>query len=264
MSIPQDLSESLAAKAEMTQAKSLPPPAHNDAMVNELKKLIGEMSDKIQSLETKLSSMNDKLDAQRFGDNLRGHLEEGRAVPVREIASDKVKQPVVRSIPVPNDPEAGFTLDEAVQNFRKALIIFQGMKYPEATLAFSDFLEKYPDHPLAGSAQFYISESYMRQKEYKLAIQEFNKVLTSYDRSHHVAETLKQLSLAEEVLKLNKDASHHRQLLTSLFPLSPAASDIELSPEPAMAPALSSTPPIEHLTPNNLIAPPTAPIELKP
>ncbi len=186
------------------------------------------MSEKIQSLETKLSSMNDKMDAQKFHHALQTHSNRGKLTEVAEIPSDNAGAFAEDPAPIPHDPEAGFTQDAAVQNFRKALIIFQGLKYPEATLAFSDFLEKYPDHAMAGAAQFYIAEAYTKQNEPKLALQEYQKLLTTYDRSSHVADTLKQMAAAEDILKRREEAARHRQLLTSLFPLSPAASELEI------------------------------------
>lgn len=99
-------------------------------------------------------------------------------------------------------------------------------------MAFSEFLEKAPDHPLAGSAQFYVGESYFKQKEYKLALQEYQRVLTSYDRSPVVADTLARMITTEEILKKQPEAEKHQHLLTSLFPNSPAARSLNPSHEP--------------------------------
>ena len=246
------------------------------------------MSDKIQSLETKLSSMNDKMDSQKFNLALLTHPNQGKATEIAELASDNAGTPIQEAAVIPHDPEAGFTQDAAVQTFRKALIIFQGLKFPEATLAFSDFLEKYPDHAMAGAAQFYIAEAYMMQKEYKLALQEYHKILTTYDRSSHLSDALAQMAIAEDHVKRTEEAARHRQLLTSLFPLSPAASTFDTTPESApmgtppplltpaaletqAAPAISAPqaalPPAEAKSPTQpelTHAPPTAPLEIRP
>jgi tetratricopeptide (TPR) repeat protein len=109
------------------------------------------------------------------------------------------------------------------------MILFKAKKFPESMLAFSSFIERYADHPLAGSAQFYVGECYYRQKEYKLAVVEYQRVLTSYDRSGSLPETLKQMAQAEEHLAQAEDALKHRQLLLSLFPQSPAAHSVRLA-----------------------------------
>jgi tetratricopeptide (TPR) repeat protein len=103
------------------------------------------------------------------------------------------------------------------------MILFQSHNYPDASLGFSAFVDQYPDHALAGSAQFYLGECYFKQKEYKLAARELGRVITTYDRSPHIAETLRDLSISEEKTGMPEEAARHRQLLTSLFPHSPAA-----------------------------------------
>lgn len=144
---------------------------------------------------------------------------------------------------VPGDPELGFTNDSTIQEFRSAIILHKAGKYPEAVLAFSTFVENYPDHPLAGTAQFYVGNSYYKQKEYGLAVREYQRVLTTYDRSTHIAQTLREISDAEDALRKSDDAARHRQLLMSLFPHSPFATKPAVSKAaPAPAPASSAQP----------------------
>jgi tetratricopeptide (TPR) repeat protein len=122
-----------------------------------------------------------------------------------------------------DDAEAAFTSNEPVRKYRQAMILFQSHNYPDASLGFSAFVDQYPDHALAGSAQYFLGESYFKQKEYKLAARELGRVITTYDRSTHIAETLRDLSISEAKIGMPEEAARHRQLLTSLFPHSPAA-----------------------------------------
>jgi TolA-binding protein len=188
----------------------------------EIQKLMADLNTRLQSMETKLVSLNDKVDSTRLSLDQLASRQTQKQVEVIEHPSEQSGAPALIKT-APQDPEAGLAHDDVIQTFRKAMIFFQGQKYPEAILAFSGFLEKSPDHPLAGSAQYYVAESYMLQKEYKLAEQEFHRMLTSYDRSIHIADALRQLAIAEENLKKPQEAAKHRQQLTSLFPQSPAA-----------------------------------------
>ena len=43
-------------------------------------------------------------------------------------------------------------------------------------LDFIDFIAKYPKHPLAGNAQYWIGEAYWAQRDYRQALLEFEKV----------------------------------------------------------------------------------------
>jgi TolA-binding protein len=219
------------------------PPDHTAQLLNDL-------NNRLQTFEAKLNSMNDKIDSTRFSLEQMSHQRLSQTVGVTSHPAD---QNDAQTSEEP-DSSSGFKHDEAVLKLRQAMILFEGQKYPEAVLSFSELLEKYPDHPLASSAQFYVAESYLMQKENKIALQEFQRVLNTYDRSPHIPDTLKEMALIEDQLKKEEDAAKHRQLLTSLFPQSPAAlaslssvkSESEKPEVPAPATAPAETP--EHET----------------
>jgi len=231
-------------------AAATPSANAGNSKTEELQKTIDALNLRIESLETKLSSVNDKFEASKAALDQALSGQGTRNTEVNPHPAEKFGTGIAAA-PVSNDPEAGFINDEAVQSYRKAMILFQARKYPEAVLGFSAFLERQPDHPLAGSAQYYVGRAYMNQKEYRLAIQEFQRVLTSYDRSIHVTETLRDLAACEEMAQKPEDAARHRQLLTSLFPQSPATqlsrapiqnelnTEINKGPDLDQAPALT-------------------------
>ncbi len=138
------------------------------------------------------------------------------------------------------DPEAGFVRDQAIQNYRAALYLYKAEKFPESILAFASFVDRYPDHPLAGNAQFQIGESYYKQREYRLAAQEFDKVLTSYDRSSSIPQTLKRLADCKDQLKQKEEADRYRTTLNTLFPNSPSNPHERGALMPVVSPATAS------------------------
>ena len=48
-------------------------------------------------------------------------------------------------------------------------------------LDFIDFIAKYPKHPLAANAQYWIGEAYWAQRDYRQALVEFEKVFEHLD-----------------------------------------------------------------------------------
>lgn len=207
-----------------------------------LRATLTTLTTKIESLEGKLASMNDKVNSTKTSiDNLL-NVKPVKTSAILSEPTDKTGTPIEPQL-VRNDPEAGFVNDSAIQSYRQALVLFQGKKYSEAVLAYSAFLEQYPDHALAGSAQYYVGESYFQNKEYKLAQDELNRVLTSYDRSRHVPETLKLLASSADALKQPEDAAKYRHLLSSLFPQSTAAAThIAVAGDPESNSTGSTTP----------------------
>ncbi len=206
----------------------------------ETQKLLTNLAEKLEAVDSKLALLNDKVDITRQ------HIDQ-LAKEEAKAANEKVSvQPEIQTATIDDnikggtlvqaktsdsDPEAGFLNDDAIQSYRKSLLLFNSQKYSEALLAFSRFVEQYPDHPLAGNAQFFVGDSYFRQGEFQLAIQEFERGINQYGESPKITETLSELVKAEEGAKKHTEATKYRQLLTSLFPHSPSAipmSDLKL------------------------------------
>lgn len=194
--------------------------------ITELKAALSSMTSRLDSIETRMGSLNDKVAGTQNNLEMLLANRKALATPVRSHPSEGAGTDSPAP-PAENDPDAGFVADAAIQDYRNGSILLEAQKYPEAILAFSSFVERYPDHPLAGSAQYGIGKAYFKQKEYKLALKELERVLTSYDRSPHVSDTLKHLSETEDALKMPEQAARHRHLLASLFAQSPAAASRE-------------------------------------
>ena len=239
----------LASMSVFSGCASAPQLAKNTEETQALHAQLKEMSARMETLESKLDTQ-----LKTTQNSLDTLLANSRATPTpvpAPPAGAVGKKPPPRLSP--NDPDAGFEQSEAVQLYREAAILMATQKYPEAVLAYSSFLEQNPDHPLAGSAQYQIGNAYFKQKEYKLALSEYERVLTSYDRSPQVPDTLLEMAECEDFLKRSEKAAQHRQLLTSLFPQSPAAASLmrgEAPGKPEPAPVLDTPP----------TAPPTAPM----
>jgi tol-pal system protein YbgF len=75
--------------------------------------------------------------------------------------------------PVKQAPKAGGNPE---QEYAAALATFRSREHGQAVLDFIDFMAKYPKHPLAGNAQYWIGEAYWAQRDYRQALAEFEKV----------------------------------------------------------------------------------------
>lgn len=187
-----------------------------------LQERITQLMERVGQLEDQVNDMKETLA------NKNNHSLESKAITAKK--AEPLKNPadiqtVKVSAPVASQATLSPVNEDATLNFRKAYALYQSEKFPEAILEWSQFLKDYPDHVFAGSAQYYLGDSYYRQKEFKLAAAEFNKVIVSYDRSSHVSDALKKLYLCEEKTGDTKAAVKHRTLLTTLFAQSPAAKE---------------------------------------
>jgi tol-pal system protein YbgF len=62
------------------------------------------------------------------------------------------------------------------QEYAAALATYRAREHGQAVIDFLDFMAKYPKHPLAANAQYWIGEAYWAQRDYRQALVEFEKV----------------------------------------------------------------------------------------
>ncbi len=253
--LPEEISRSQEATPQ--QAESL--------RNTQLQQTITQLNQRVEELDEEVSILNDKL--ERAESQLA--LEKGaKPIQSEQINSsnfkpNKVKRVSFHESPSKTDPEVGFTNNEAIQIYRQSKVLYETKKYSEAILAFTEFLREFPLHPLAGSAQYFIGESYYKRGEFKLARQEYQRVLSHHSSHDRVPETLKRISEIELNLKRPREANSYRKLLLSVFPNSPAAATTTIKRKPE---SLSRPPQSEERSPQSMspgkeeMVPPTAPL----
>lgn len=69
-------------------------------------------------------------------------------------------------------------------------------QFGEAEAGFRTFLDKYPDHNLAGNAQYWLGETYYAQADYRQAAQAFLKGYQEYPKSRRAADSLLKLGIS--------------------------------------------------------------------
>ena len=118
--------------------------------------------------------------------------------------------------------------------YQASYIDFSKGSYPLAMAGFREFIRRFPDHPLAGNAQYWIGESHFSiargyansgqadkvAPEMELAVQEFRKVIANYPRSEKAPTALYKEALALLDLKQPAVAQQRLEYLVSNFPQS--------------------------------------------
>lgn len=69
-------------------------------------------------------------------------------------------------------------------------------QFDDASQGFKAFLSKYPDHDLAGSAQFWLGETYYQQGDYAQAAQNFLNGYQRYGKSRRAPDSLVKLGMS--------------------------------------------------------------------
>ncbi len=133
--------------------------------------------------------------------------------------------------PSAGGPNAQDSYQAAYQDLSKGL-------YPLAISGFQDFLRRFPDSPLADSAQYSIGEAFFGMahsagatagqaekaaKDLEQAVKEFRKVVVNYPRGGKVSTALYKEALALVELKQTALARERLQYLLDHFPQSEEA-----------------------------------------
>lgn len=96
-------------------------------------------------------------------------------------------------------------------------------KYDAAAEAFRSFVALYPDHPLAGNAQFWLGESLLSQRNYRDAADAFLQAYTNYPQSDKRSDSLLKLGMSLNGLGEREAAcATYSELLTKFPGAAPA------------------------------------------
>lgn len=94
--------------------------------------------------------------------------------------------------------------------------------YPAAEKSFAKLVSAYPNDPLAGSAQYWVGESYYVRKEYKKAADSFLAGYRKYSGSEKAPDTLLRLGMSLAAIGQKDAACSTFQELKDKFPDAPA------------------------------------------
>jgi tol-pal system protein YbgF len=133
------------------------------------KKDIEEILTRLDGIEAGMKSMEDRLAA----------LEEAAKMPPPEAQ----KKPEAK----PKTPE---------EVYEEALAVFKQNDYEDARGMMEDFIKEFPEHKLAGNAQFWVADSYYAQKEYADAILAYEDLLQKYKGHSKIPAALLKQALA--------------------------------------------------------------------
>jgi len=151
-------------------------------------------SDKIaaleQVLETIESTMNEHLDTI-----------ETQIVAIKRQGIKRA--PDITPTPTSGDPQQDPRFAPG-QLFRVAYRFYMEGDYDTAIAGFQKFLADYPNHQLAGAAQYWIAESFVKLAEYEIAVQEYDYLIKKYPQNDKIPDAYYRKGMA--LLKLEKFA----------------------------------------------------------
>jgi tol-pal system protein YbgF len=157
------------------------------------------------------------------------------ATPPASPVPPPAAAPPVQATPPAAPPVTARPATNALQPqdiYQAAYIDFSKGSYALAMAGFREFLRRFPDHTLAGNAQYWIGESHFSlartsanagqadkaTQELEQAVQELRKVVANYPRSEKAPTALYKEALALIELKQPGVAQQRLEYLVATFP----------------------------------------------
>ena len=131
-------------------------------------------------------------------------------------AADDSTQPV--EVAAVRPPERS---DKA--EYERVLAFFKEGNLDGSREGFSAFLTEYPNSDLAPNARYWLGESHYGKKDYKQAIESYDRVELDYPQSEKVPAAILKKGFAYLALKDKKRASSAFKQVVTLYPKSPEA-----------------------------------------
>lgn len=198
-----------------------------------------QVRNEIQVLSGKLDETRYQLTEQtKFSEYLNGRvsrIEEMLKLPVQEWApgsssSDSMSPPgappAAATMPADQPPAAPTAAASEAELYALAKQDFDRGELQKAREGFQKLLLQFPKAKNADSAQFWIGETFYRQKEYEQAILEYQTVIEKYPRGNKVQASFLKQGFAFASLG---DKSSARLILQELIEKYPDSSEAKIA-----------------------------------
>jgi len=108
-------------------------------------------------------------------------------------------------------------------NYQAAFELLKQQRYDEASTAFQQFLQTFPDSELADNAQYWLAESFYVTQKFSEALAAFTEVTTRYPRSRKLPDALLKIGYCNYEMQNWDTARSALARVRSEFPESTAA-----------------------------------------
>jgi TolA-binding protein len=221
--------ESVTAQADRRSREAT---ANAERQLSALTQRLESLSSSLASISGRVDEMNTRIEG--LNRQLRATPPRTGAAPAPSTAAPTVPAP---SAPAPSAPSAAplRPTTGALQPqdiYQASYLDFSKGSYALAIAGFREFLRRFPDHELAGNAQYWVGEAHYSlarghvnagqadraQQALEQAVTEFRKVVANYPRGEKVATALFKEALALIDLKQPALAQARLQYLIDNFP----------------------------------------------
>lgn len=205
------------------------------ASVKRLESQVTALQTKVEGTNRELAQMGTLLSESqtRIGEHSKGieslgqRAERLEGLDARLGEFEKVLRDVKTSVEALRSPAARAPdmapAESAEKVYTAGQLQYQAGNFGQAVLEFTDLLQRFPKHPLAENAQYWIAAAYLSHYDYRQALGEFRKVLDQYPGGRKTPDALYQVGVCYRNLFEPQRAREVWQQVIRRFPESDAA-----------------------------------------
>jgi tol-pal system protein YbgF len=195
-----------------------------ESLQSELQRLQGQNEEQLHALQELKQRQRDLyIDIDRRLLQIERNTPAGAAPPAAAAgtaagqASTRGAQPAT-SAAAAGAIAAPTLLEGEQQAYQDAFNLLRELRYDKATVAFRDFLKKYPNGRYAHIAQYWLGEASYAQGDFKQAIQDYRMLIDNYPNSPKLAEAMLKIGYSEYELKNTQAARASLERLIQSYP----------------------------------------------
>ena len=174
--------------------------------LNQLQQTITMLTGQVEQLQYRNQQLQQQLEKMQADHEFRlEQIEKGRG------GAPRPPSPPPSAGPAPTPPPAHAAAPPAggaqgEQLYHDAFKLLQDGDYPGAERAFKNFVQRNPQHALAGNAQYWLGETYYARRDYQNAMVSFAEGYKVYKTSPKGPDNLLKLGITLAVLNKKQEA----------------------------------------------------------
>jgi tol-pal system protein YbgF len=202
----------LLAAFLLPSAVSAQQPAYIDDRLNQLQQSLTMLTGQLEQLQYSNQQLHQQMEKMQADYEYRlDSLEKGKGggggsrptptpVPQQRLA------PPVPETAAATPPAAAGNTAGADQMYNDAFKLLQDGDYAGAERGFKTFVQRYPQHVLAGNAQYWLGETYYARRDYQSAMTSFAEGYKAYKASPKGPDNLLKLGITLSAMGRKPDA----------------------------------------------------------
>jgi len=173
--------------------------------LNQLQQTITMLTGQVEQLQYRNQQLQQQLEKMQADHDFRlEQIEKGRGGAPRPPSPAPSPAPAPPQAHAAAPPAAGGAQGE--QLYHDAFKLLQDGDYAGAERAFKNFVQRNPNHALAGNAQYWLGETYYARRDYQNAMVSFAEGYKVYKASPKGPDNLLKLGITLAVLNKKQEA----------------------------------------------------------